>query len=127
MKYTACAKVVALSNPRKPQAARNLAGRSKRLRTSGYIVTVPQLFSKQRAKVIPLARPGAVESGMKEQLWIQSHWREYLGRWVALDGDRLISDAASARLALEEAMALGVQSPFLMRVTEPSELPFGGW
>jgi len=66
-------------------------------------------------------------SGAREQEWVRSHWQEYAGRWVALDGSRLVADAAGAREALEKARAAGVVSPFLVHVAEPSELPFGGW
>ena len=38
-----------------------------------------------------------------------------------------IDFSPSSREALEQARALGVFSPFLVHVTEPSELPFGGW
>ena len=35
--------------------------------------------------------------------------------------------STGAREALEKARSIGVPSPFLVHVTEPSELPFGGW
>jgi hypothetical protein len=65
--------------------------------------------------------------GAREQEWLRTHWREYVGRWVALDGDRLIGQAVRARDAMDQARAAGVASPFLIHVIEPSELPFGGW
>lgn len=69
-----------------------------------------------------MAAPGA-----REREWVRSRWREYAGLWVALDGNRLVGEATGAREALEKARAAGVVSPFLVHVTEPSELPFGGW
>ena len=66
-------------------------------------------------------------SGEREQEWLRCHWREYAGKWVALDGSRLIAEATGAREALLTARAAGVGSPFLVHVTGPSELPFGGW
>ena len=66
-------------------------------------------------------------SGVSEQEWLRCHWREYAGKWVAIDGNRLIAEATGAREALQTARAAGVGSPFLLHVTEPSELPFGGW
>lgn len=94
----------------------------------GTIVPLPQGFSKPRpARATGSAGSGISTSGAREQEWVQSHWREYAGRWVALDGNRLVGEATVAREALEKARALGVFSPFLVHVTEPSELPFGGW
>jgi hypothetical protein len=89
---------------------------------------MPQAFSKRRpSKTKGAAGFDLATSGTREQEWVQSHCREYAGRWVALDGGRLVAEAAGAREALEKARALGVFSPFLVHVTEPSELPFGGW
>jgi hypothetical protein len=94
----------------------------------GSYVMLPQQVSKVRAfrtcasNMVPLAAVG-----VKEQDWVNTHWREYSGRWVALMGDRLLADAPEARTALENARAAGVSSPFLIHVTEPSDLPFGGW
>jgi uncharacterized protein (DUF433 family) len=66
-------------------------------------------------------------SGARELAWLRSHWQEYVDRWVVLDGDRLVAESASAREAAEEARALGFSAPFIVHVTEPSDLPFGGW
>jgi hypothetical protein len=94
----------------------------------GTIVPMPRAFSKRRpSRATGSAGSGISTSGEREQEWVRSHWREYAGRWVALDGSRLVGEATVAREALEQARALGVFSPFLVHVTEPSELPFGGW
>lgn len=71
--------------------------------------------------------PEEVVSGEKEMEWLRSHWREYVDRWVVLDGDRLVAESASAREAAEKARAIGFSAPFIIHVTEPSDLPFGGW
>jgi len=89
---------------------------------------MPRGFASRRtAKAIISDNSDMAEHGAREQEWVRSHWREYVGRWVALEGSRLLAEAAGAREALEKANASGVVSPFLVHVTEPSELPFGGW
>lgn len=96
--------------------------------TTRAIVPIGQMLSGRRTpKNAGQAHARASASGANEQEWVRSHWREYTGLWVALDGSRLVGVGTGARLALEQARALGVVSPFLVRVTEPSELPFGGW
>jgi hypothetical protein len=102
--------------------------RKKRMLPLGAFVPMPHAFRSR----LPL--PAAVSagadmstSGVREQEWVRSHWREYVGRWVALDGSRLVAEAPGAREVFEKARAAGVRSPFLVHVTEPSELPFGGW
>jgi hypothetical protein len=60
--------------------------------------------------------------------WLDEHRAQYLGQWVALDGDRLISHGADARKVYAEAKAAGLQAPFVELVTEEEKLPFcGGW
>jgi len=63
----------------------------------------------------------------KAMKWIDDHRAEYLGQWVALQGDRLISNGSNARRVHEHAKAAGIEIPFVVRVVE-EELPFvAGW
>jgi len=120
------------SGPRLGQVARKRARRfrekNRRLPARGAIVPMPQTLSKRRASRAPVSRQADfAASGLREQEWVRSHWREHVGNWVALDHGRLVAEAARAREAVEKARAAGFPSPFLVHVTEPSELPFGGW
>ena len=97
-------------------------------RLPGRIVPMPQTISKRRALKATVSSGLDVEmTGEKEQAWVRSHWREHVGRWVALDGACLLGAAPTAREALDMARARGVSAPFLVQIAEPSELPFGGW
>ncbi|MBS1808380.1 MAG: hypothetical protein JST84_09330 [Acidobacteria bacterium] len=52
----------------------------------------------------------------KEREWVRQHRDEYRGRWVVLDGDRLVGHAATAAEAtqfVEQARAEGVRSPYI--------------
>ena len=122
-----------LSRSRRAQVARKPTKRwrrrkVRRLPVLGALVPMPHAFAKRRApKAAVFADSHMAPFGAREQEWVRSHWREHAGRWVALDGSRLVGEAAGAREALEKARASGVVSPFLVHVAEPSELPFGGW
>ena len=121
-----------LSSSRLAQVVRKPVRRSRRRKVRGLpirgaIVPMPKPSSRQRAPRTVSAVPGVAASGTREEEWVRSHWREYAGRWVVLDGGRLVGEAAGARDALEKARAAGVVSPFLVHVTELSDLPFGGW
>jgi len=64
----------------------------------------------------------------KAMKWIDDHRAEYLGQWVALVGDRLISHGPDARQVYLEAKAAGVEVPFVECVRKKETLPFiGGW
>ena len=62
----------------------------------------------------------------REQEWLLQHGREYAGQWLALNGDYLLSHGADGRLVLSEARRASVAVPFVVRVENPDELPFGG-
>lgn len=63
----------------------------------------------------------------RERAWVEAHRDEYLGQWVALDGDRLLAHGTNAREVAEVARAAGVKSPFVEQIM-PSLEPFmGGW
>lgn len=63
----------------------------------------------------------------REQQWLKAHRREYIGQWVALDGDRLLSHGPDARAVSGAARKTGVTSIFLAHIDPDEELPFGGW
>ena len=56
--------------------------------------------------------------------WLDEHRAEYLGQWVALDGDRLISHGTDGVLVHAQAKAAGIASPLLEHSVEDNE-PFG--
>ena len=60
--------------------------------------------------------------------WIDEHRAEFLGKWVCLDGDRLISYGEDAGQVYAEAKAKGIKIPFIEQVREVETAPFwGGW
>ena len=60
--------------------------------------------------------------------WIDEHRAEYAGRWVALDGDRLVAAGSNARGVYEEARRQGVEVPFVDQVEGEQEGAYwGGW
>jgi hypothetical protein len=63
----------------------------------------------------------------REKQWLKERRHEYIGQWVALDGDRLISHGTNAREVSEAAREAGVTNPFLAHIDPDEELPFGGW
>jgi hypothetical protein len=63
----------------------------------------------------------------QERAWINAHRDEYLGQWVALDGDHLIAQGADARTVYQAARAQGVEIPYIDRVEPQVEAFMGGW
>ncbi len=59
--------------------------------------------------------------------WLAQHRADYGGKWVVLDGDRLVSVGTNGREVCEEARRQGIEIPFLARVEPLDAPPFGGW
>ena len=107
-------------------------------------VLIPrELFSQPQIIAAELAQAGILppQNGMaklplrqtetldlsRELHWLQAHQQEFVGQWVALDGDRLVSHGTNAREVSAAARAAGVAVPFIIQIDPPDELPFGGW
>jgi hypothetical protein len=67
------------------------------------------------------------EQFRKAMKWIEDHRAEYLGQWVALQGDSLISHGPNARQVHLQAKAAGIEIPFVVRVVEEEGPFFAGW
>lgn len=59
--------------------------------------------------------------------WIAEHRAQYLGQWVALAGDRLISHGANAKQVYNDAKAAGIQIPFVVQIIEEPTHYVGGF
>ena len=60
--------------------------------------------------------------------WIRENRALYAGQWVALDGNRLISNGTSAIQVHRAAQAAGFKAPLLEHISaNEKDLPFGGW
>ena len=104
--------------------------KTRTLRSLGVIVPMPHPATDSRSTALKaphFSETRDVRFGVSEQEWLRNHWAEHVGRWVAIEGGRLLAEADTAREALESARASGYRSPFLIHVTAPDELPFGGW
>ncbi|HLF85308.1 MAG TPA: DUF5678 domain-containing protein [Blastocatellia bacterium] len=58
---------------------------------------------------------------------LKAHREEYAGKYVALDGDRLVGCGSSIREAHEQARQSGFEQAFLVHVSSVNDAPFGGW
>jgi predicted Zn-dependent protease len=70
------------------------------------------------------AKP-AYPTNEQERAWVEAHRDEYLGQWVALDGDHLVAHGTNARTVYEAARAQGVEIPYIDRVEKKVEAFMG--
>lgn len=74
----------------------------------------------------PRVRRVPMKDRSQEMKWIRDHRAEYAGRWVAVDGPRLIAVGDDPKTVLAEARAAGVPCPLLDHVLPPGPY-WGGW
>lgn len=65
-------------------------------------------------------------NGEAEMRWLREHGSGYVGRWVALDGNRFVAAGEAARDVYAAARAAGVETPFVTLV-ESDDPYVGGW
>jgi len=63
----------------------------------------------------------------KNMEWLKTHWEEYRGFYVALDGGRLVGQGVTIREASEQAKQKKVKSPLLVRVPKEGEAIYSAW
>jgi hypothetical protein len=74
----------------------------------------------------PAPRSVPYWDGKKEMEWLKNNSSQYVGLWVALDGDRLIAATHSGREAFAAADAQGVKRPLVHFIHPPDE-HMSGW
>lgn len=74
-----------------------------------------------------LVQAGAVQARAAESDWVDRHRDEYLGQWVAIEGERLIAHGTNPRKVYLTARAAGITTPFIVRVHQREEPFMGGW
>lgn len=63
----------------------------------------------------------------KSRQWLKVHRHEYVGKWVVLDGDRLIGAGDDPHPIVTRVRAEGVKMPFVEYIRDTSEPFWGGW
>ena len=61
-----------------------------------------------------------------ERQWLKENWPPYLGQWVCLEGEQLVSSGTDGHQVYAAAKAAGITVPFIVRVEDPTLLYAGG-
>jgi hypothetical protein len=80
-------------------------------------------------KVLPQIRKARLPhiDRSREMAWITAHRQEYLGEWVALDGERLIAHGSDPMSFRYKVRSEGIQRPFIVHIHEEPGPFMGGW
>lgn len=105
-----------LSLPEKRSLAQFLLEQAARDARTAQPPTVP--VSSQHA------RPDM--DRVRERQWLKENWPQYLGQWVCLEGEQLVSSGTDGHQVYAAAKAVGITVPFIVRVEDPTLLYAGG-
>ena len=90
-----------------------------------WLAQQEQLDVKEQQRVARLQQE--MEQYQRAKQWIAEHRAGYLGQWVALEGDQLISHSFDAKQVYAEAKVAGIRSPFIVQIiNEPTHF-LGGF
>ena len=96
----------------------------KTLATGGIRPNEPNSTQVGREKTKPAPIP--VPDPEPSRRWMAAHKAEYAGRWVALDGDRLIAAGATEAEVAEAAEKNGAYLPLIGYIPHSDEPTFIG-
>lgn len=104
------------------------------------IESIQQLPANEQDKILhwleEKRKPRSVEIDWQERnekfqkalKWIEENRQQYLGKWVCLDGDKLIASGDDAKQVYSQARAKGIRIPFIEQIREEeSSAYWGGW
>lgn len=63
----------------------------------------------------------------RELAWLAEHREEYRGKWVVLEGERLIGHGDDPRPIVDKARAEGIECPFVIHIRAESGPFMGAW
>jgi len=70
---------------------------------------------------------GAADNHGCERRWLAEHRDAFKGKWVALEGTRLLSSGPNAGEVYQSARSLSANVPYVVYIEENEALPFAGW
>lgn len=103
-----------LSAPDQAKLFRMLAAKARRWVASSSGV------AQGEAKRLPVPEPDPEPN----RRWLAAHKSEYAGKWVALDGDRLIADGETEKEVANAAKTDGAYLPLVVYIPRPDEPAF---
>ncbi len=105
-----------LSAPDQAKLFRMLAAKARQLTASS------KATAQGEARRIPVPEPDPEPN----RRWLAAHKSEYAGKWVALDGARLIASGETEREVADAAKADGAYLPLIVYIPSPDEPAFVG-
>lgn len=93
-----------------------------------YLKKVAEESQSNGSRKTPKVRKTEVYLDFRnEHEWLRENRQKFIGKWVVLDGNKLIGAGDNPLPFVEKARKEGVKIPFVKFITDDSEPFCGGW
>jgi hypothetical protein len=87
-----------------------------------------ETIPNKRNAVAPFPVRVSSRARSAEMAWACSPDPQFFGKWVVLEGDRVVASGSNPKQLYDDVRASGSSSPFLIFVSPDDQEPFaGGW
>ncbi len=93
-----------------------------------YLKEIAEIAESSGNKKLPKVRQTDTKLDFsQEEKWLKENRANFIGKWIVLDGNRLVGAGDDPIPFVEKARKEGVKIPFVHFVTDVSEPFCGGW
>lgn len=113
-----------------PMIARQILQEAKEngVAVEDYLKEIAEKIPSNGSHEIPTVRRTETKLDFsQENEWLRENRQKFIGKWIVLDGKRLVGAGDDPLPFVEKARKEGVKIPFVHFVTDVSEPFCGGW
>jgi hypothetical protein len=89
-----------------------------------------KIINKKESKTKPFSKVRKLKTKVDLSLsrkWLAENQHNYIGKWVVLDGDKLIAASENPSELVKKVKELGIKNPFIQFIEDKSKPFIGGW
>lgn len=92
-----------------------------------YLKNLAEAQSEDSSKELALKKSTIDYDFAESRVWLKNNARKYVGRWIVLNGKKLIGTGKNPIPLVEKARLAGVKIPFVQFINDDSKPFTGGW
>ena len=93
-----------------------------------YLKEIAKKSSSNGNKKLPKVRQTDTKLDFsQEEEWLKENRKKFIGKWIVLDGKRLVGFGENPVEIFNKAKEEGVKIPFVQFITDDSKPFWGGW
>jgi hypothetical protein len=110
------------------EAGLRAEAQARGLTIDALVATAVNAYLRDNNRVQATTRRVSSRDRSAEMAWLANPDAQFIGKWVVLQGSKVVASGSNPKKLYEEARTAGDQSPFLTFVPAGEQEPFaGGW